>query len=131
MTVYASLDDIGRLWRELTSAEQERAAALLPVISAMFRLKAKSRGYDLDTLIEEDEDFELLVRSAVVDVISYNMALSSNDSAGAVSQVSESALGYSQTVSYSTPKTDDLYVPESVWKKLGFKKQRFGVMEVF
>lgn len=131
MTVYASLDDIGRLWRRLTAAEQERAEAMLPVISAMFRLKAKSRGYDLETMMEEDEDFALLVKSAVVDVISYNMDLSSDSSTGSVSQVSESALGYQQTVSFATPKSDDLYIPESVWKKLGFKKQRFGVLEVY
>lgn len=131
MNSYASIDDITEMWRALTSEEMDRAAAMLPVIGAMFRMRAQDRGKDLDTLIEEDEDYALVVKSAVVDVISYNMAISSDNPNGAISQLSESALGYSQTVSYATPKTDDLYVPESVWKKLGLKRQRYGSIEVF
>lgn len=131
MVNYATLDDVRAMWRPLTTEESERAESMLPVIGAMFRIRAKNRGEDLDTLIEEDEDYALIVKSAAVDVVSYNMALTSTDVNGSVSQVSESALGYSQTVSYATPKTDDLYIPESVWKKLGFKRQRYGTMEVF
>lgn len=132
MDNYASVDDIRALWRHLTSEEAERAEALLPVIGALFRQRMRARDKDLDTLIEEDEDYRLIVKSAVVDVISYNMALASSDAVTSpIAQVSESALGYSQTVSYATPRADDLYIPESVWKKIGAKRQRYGSMEVF
>ena len=62
MTSYASLDDLTVLWRPMTPEEQQRASALLPVVSASLRQEAKKRGRDLEAMLEADEDLREVAR---------------------------------------------------------------------
>lgn len=48
---YATLADVQALKRPLTAAEQERATALIPVISSLIRYEAKKTGRNFDEMI--------------------------------------------------------------------------------
>lgn len=51
MSYYATLDDIQKLKRNLTAEEQERATALIPVVSSLIRYEAEKTGRDFDEMI--------------------------------------------------------------------------------
>ena len=51
MSIYATVEDIQTLKRPLTASEQERAEALLPVVSSLIRYEAKKTGRDFDEMI--------------------------------------------------------------------------------
>lgn len=55
MSNYATVEDIQKLKRPLTAAEQERAEALLPVVSSLIRYEAKKTGRDFDEMIMRSE----------------------------------------------------------------------------
>lgn len=48
---YATVADIQALKRPLTAPEQERAAALIPIVSDLIRHEAKKTGRDFDNMI--------------------------------------------------------------------------------
>ena len=45
---FATVEDIQTLWRPLSSSEQSRAAALLPLVSDELRVLARDVNVDLD-----------------------------------------------------------------------------------
>lgn len=55
MSNYATVEDIQTLKRPLTASEQERAEALLPVVSSLIRYEAKKTGRDFDEMIMRSE----------------------------------------------------------------------------
>lgn len=55
MSIYATVEDIQTLKRPLTASEQERAEALLPIVSSLIRYEAKKTGRDFDEMIMRSE----------------------------------------------------------------------------
>ena len=55
MSNFATVEDIQTLKRPLTASEQERAEALLPVVSSLIRYEAKKTGRDFDEMIMRSE----------------------------------------------------------------------------
>lgn len=55
MSNYATVEDIQKLKRALTASEQERAEALLPVVSSLIRYEAKKTGRDFDEMVMRSE----------------------------------------------------------------------------
>lgn len=55
MSDYATVADIQTLKRPLTAVEQERAAALIPLVCSLIRYEAKKTGRDFDRMIYESE----------------------------------------------------------------------------
>lgn len=55
MSIYATVEDIQTLKRPLTASEQERAEALLPVVSSLIRYEAKKTGRDFDEMVMRSE----------------------------------------------------------------------------
>lgn len=51
MSNFATVEDIQTLKRPLTASEQERAEALLPVVSSLIRFEAKKTGRDFDEMV--------------------------------------------------------------------------------
>ena len=131
--VYAKVSDIAAMGVTLTPAQQETAAVLLEQASAKLRLEAFGRGADIDALIADStrgEDFALAVGSVVVSsVIRALNALSAPGSA-AVSQESQSGLGYSATWTYVNAG-QSLYFLRNELKDLGLTDQRYGALEVY
>lgn len=128
---YATVQDVTTLYRTLTTAEQTKAAAYIPIISSALREEAKKVGRDLEGMILDDPDLlnvakEITVR-AVASVLSTNI---STESGGDISQFSQSALGYSISGTYANPG-GGIYFKTSELKRLGLKKQRYGAMEFY
>lgn len=127
-TTYTTLDDITALWRAMTPAETERATALIPVVEDTIRQYARQRRKDLDTMIAEGKILLNVFKSVVVQVVGRTLT---QDTAGeAMSQMSQSALGYSVSGTYLVPG-GGVYVKKSEYAILGLRTQRFSALEIY
>jgi phage protein gp19/gp15/gp42 family protein len=125
---FATVEDLQTLWRLLKSDERKRAEALLKIVSDSLRVEAKKVRKDLDVLVAEDSSFASVVKSVTVDVVARTLMTSTEQEP--MTQFAESALGYSVSGSYLVPG-GGLFIKDSELKRLGLKKQRFGVMEIY
>ena len=128
MENFATVEDVQTLWRTLKFDEKERAEALLEVVSHSLRVEAKKVGKNLDGLVLTDPSFASVVKSVTVDVVARTLMTSTNQEP--MTQFSESALGYSVSGSYLVPG-GGLFIKDSELKRLGLKKQRYGVMDIY
>ena len=128
MENFATVEDVQTLWRTLKFDEKERAEALLEVVSHSLRVEAKKVGKDLDWLVLTDPSFASVVKSVTVDVVARTLMTSTNQEP--MTQFSESALGYSVSGSYLVPG-GGLFIKDSELKRLGLKKQRYGVIDIY
>ena len=128
MENFATVEDVQILWRTLKFDEKERAEALLEVVSHSLRVEAKKVGKDLDGLVATDPSFATVVKSVTVDVVARTLMTSTNQEP--MTQFTESALGYSVSGSYLVPG-GGLFIKDSELKRLGLKKQRYGVIDIY
>jgi hypothetical protein len=128
MKNFATVDELQELWRPLKLDEQKRAEALLKVVSASLRVEAEKVGKDLDKLVVANESYACVVKSVVVDVVARTLMTSTDQEP--MTQVSEGALGYTWSGSYLVPG-GGLFIKDSELKRLGFKKQRYGVIDIY
>ncbi|MDX5003919.1 MULTISPECIES: phage Gp19/Gp15/Gp42 family protein [Streptococcus] len=128
MEDFATVDELQELWRPLKLDEQKRAEALLKVVSASLRVEAEKVGKDLDKLVVANESYACVVKSVVVDVVARTLMTSTDQEP--MTQVSEGALGYTWSGSYLVPG-GGLFIKDSELKRLGFKKQRYGVIDIY
>ena len=128
MKTFATIEDITDLWRSMTPAETERAYALLPVVSDTLREEAKRVGKDLDKMVEESPTYANVVKSVVVDVIARTLLTSTEDEP--MTQVSQSALGYSWSGTYLVPG-GGIFIKKTELAKLGLRRQRYGVIDFY
>lgn len=125
---FASIDDLENLWRKVEIHELCRSEELLRTVSHVLRVEAKKVKKDLDLLVKSDESYSYLVKSVVVDIVARTLMTSTNQEP--MTQYSESALGYSVSGSFLVPG-GGLFIKDSELKRLGFKKQRFGVIDFY
>ena len=128
MENFATVDDLKKLWRALKFDEEKRAEALLEVVSHSLRIEAKKVGKDLDRLVATNPSFAMVVKSVTVDVVARTLMTSTDQEP--MTQVAESALGYSFSGSYLVPG-GGLFIKDSELKRLGLKKQRYGVIDIY
>lgn len=128
MTPFATVDDLTNLWRQMSADEQNRAEALLPVVSNRLRLEAERVGKNIDKMIEESEVYKDVVKSVTVDIVARTLMTSTNQEP--MTQYSESALGYSVSGTFLTPG-GGLFIKRDELKALGLRKQRYGVVETY
>ncbi len=128
MADFATIDDITNLWRPMTPAETDRATALLPVVSDNLRIEADKVGKDLDEMVADNETYANVVKSVVVDIVSRALMTSTNQEP--MTQMSESALGYSFQGSFLVPG-GGLFIKKSELARLGLRKQRYGVIDFY
>lgn len=122
---FATVDDIQTLWRPLTAEEQSRAEALLPLVSDEIRVLGKNVGKDIDEAIELDPTYGSVVKIVTVDVVS--RILRQSTQGDAMTQESQSGLGYSWSGSYAVPGggiANAIMINDL--KKLGLLKQQIG-----
>ena len=122
---FATVDDIQTLWGPLTAEEQSRAEALLPLVSDEIRVLGKNVGKDIDEAIELDPTYGSVVKIVTVDVVS--RILRQSTQGDAMTQESQSALGYSWSGSYAVPGggiANAIMINDL--KKLGLLKQQIG-----
>jgi hypothetical protein len=126
--VYATVDDLSSYWRTMTSDEQTRAAVLLESVSAELRIIATSVNKDLDDMIADSDDYGMLVKSVVMDTVA--RILNQSTTGEAMSQISESAMGYTQSGTYLVPGGGSTILNRDL-KRLKLKKQQVSSVEVW
>ena len=128
MSDFATIQDITILFRPLTVAETERARALLPIVSDSLRFEAQKVGKDLDAMVESNPALANVAKSVTVDVV--GRTLNTSTKAEPTTQFSQSALGYSVSGSYLVPG-GGLFIKKSELARLGLRRQRIGVLEIY
>ena len=119
MKPFVTLKDISLLFRDLSSLEERKASALLEVVSDSLRQEAKKVGKDLDEMIKNGEVYENVVKSVAVDIIARNLMTSTD---------SEPMEQFSGT--YLVPG-GGLFIKKSELSRLGLKRQRIGVLDIW
>lgn len=128
MSDFATLDDVKKLFRSLSSSEAERAEALLPIVSDSIRQEAKKRGKDIDEMLKEGELLSNVLKSVTVDVVA--RALMTSTDSEPMTQVTQSALGYSASGTFLVPG-GGLFIKKSELARLGLRRQRYGVIDFY
>nr|DAX46973.1 MAG TPA: hypothetical protein [Caudoviricetes sp.] len=128
MTTFATVEDLETLWRSLKFDERKRAEALLKIVSDSLREEAKKVSKDLDKMVLDSPSYKSVVKSVTVDVVARTLMTSTDQEP--MTQMAESAMGYSFSGSYLVPG-GGLFIKESELKRLGFKKQRYGVIDLY
>ena len=122
---FATVSDIETLWRPLTSEEQSRADALLPLVSDEIRVLGKNVGKDIDKEVASDSAYESVVKIVTVDVVS--RILRQSTQGDAMTQEAQSGLGYSWSGTYAVPGGGIANaILRNDLKKLGLLKQQMG-----
>lgn len=126
-SAFATVTDITTLWRPLTAAETTRAEALLLPVSDELRLLASYVGKDMDAMVSASEVYANVVKVVTVDVVS--RVLRQSTEGDAMTQESQSALGYSWSGTYAVPGGGIANaIMKNDLKKLGLLNQSIGVM---
>lgn len=125
---FATISDVTTLWRPMTPEETDRCEGLLKTVSASLRVEANKVGKDLDAMISEDENLAEVARSVTVDVVARTLMTSTN--AEPMTQMSESALGYTISGTYLVPG-GGLFIKKSELARLGLKRQQCGVIDLW
>lgn len=135
MKPFATVQDLTDLWRPLKNNETTRAEKLLEVVSDSLRVEAKKVGKDLDKMAESTEEnptenlsFANVVKSVTVDIVARTLMTSTEQEP--MTQMSESALGYSFQGSFLVPG-GGLFIKKSELARLGLRKQRYGVIDFY
>lgn len=128
MDAFATLDDLANLWRNPKSTEVIKAEELLIVVSDSLRYEASKVGKNLDEMIEQNKALATVAKSVTVDVVARTLMTSTDTEP--MSQMSQSALGYSVTGTYLVPG-GGLFIKKSELSRLGLRRQRVGVMDIY
>ena len=125
---FATLEDMTILWRAMTPSEEKRADALLKIVSDSLRVEASKVGKNLDNMVESDEAYASVVKSVTIDATARTLMTSTNSEP--LSQMSQSALGYTVSGTYLVPG-GGLFIKKSELARLGLRRQRIGVMDLY
>ncbi|WP_281522478.1 phage Gp19/Gp15/Gp42 family protein [Mogibacterium timidum] len=128
MSNYATIEDIKALWKTLTTSEQERAEALLPIVCDSLRHEANMVGKDLDKMIKNSPSLLNVTKSVTVDVVARTL-MTSTDTEPMV-QFSQSAMGYTTSGTFLVPG-GGLFIKESELARLGLRRQSLGVIDIY
>ena len=130
MSDFATVSDVQTLWRDLSTAEIERTEELIPIICNALRYEATKVGKDLDAMIEQNPFLSDVAKSVTVDII--QRILRQSTQGEAMSQESQSALGYTWSGTYAVPGGGIASaIMKNDLKRLGLRKQRYGAMELY
>lgn len=128
MANFATIEDIEKLWRNLKPAERERAEGLLGIVSDSLRVEADKVGKNLDELAADSDAYASVLKSVTVDVVARTLMTSTDQEP--MTQMTESALGYSYSGSFLVPG-GGLFIKDTELKRLGLKRQRYGVIDPY
>ena len=130
MNNFATVENVITSWGPLTPAQQTRVSELLEDISNALRYEAIKVGKDLDKMIEAEPTLASVAKMVTVDII--ERILRQDKSGEAMSQFSESALGYSVSGTYAIPGGGAANaIMNNDLKRLGLKRQRYGVVDLW
>jgi hypothetical protein len=127
MSNLATIEDIEALWRRMSDQETERAEHLLEIVSDSLRYEAQKVGKDLDRMIEVTPSLANVAKSVTVDVVARTLMTSTNTEP--MTQMSQSALGYSVSGTYLVPG-GGIFIKKAELARLGLRKQRLGAIDL-
>lgn len=123
-----TLEDLKILFRPLTQAEELKADRLINTVYEILQQEAKRVGKDLQTMIDQGDLSLRVLQSVIADIVGRTLMTATNQEP--VSQFTQSALGYSVSGTYLVPG-GGIYVKKSELARLGLRRQRVGVMDVY
>lgn len=130
---YATLSDVIVLsGQKYTAEEQDRIAALIPLISDALRTEAVKVDRDLDEMIAKDQTgaYGNTVKLVTVDIVVRVMRQSFEGDP--LTQESQAALGYSWSGTYTIAGGGiAASILKNDLKRLGLKKQRYGWVNIY
>ena len=126
MSNFATIEDIQHTWRDLTATEIMRAEQLLPIVCDSLREEAFKAGKDLDKMIEDRSTLANVAKSVTIDVVA--RILMTDTHAEPMTQMTQSALGYSVSGTYLVPG-GGLFIKRSELARLGLRRQRYGTVD--
>ena len=130
MADFVTTEDIIVLWRPLSADESTRAAALLPLVSDALRVCAQNVNVDLDSKAADDAAYASMLKLVTVDIVS--RVLRQNTTGEAMSQESQSGLGYSWSGTYAVPGGGIANaIMNNDLKKLGLLRQSIGAVQLW
>lgn len=129
-STYATVADVVTLFRALTNDEQTRVESLLPIISDELRYRAYLVNRDLDQMIIETPVLANVAKEVTVSAVS--RILRQGTTGEAMTQESQSGLGYSWSGTYAVPGggIGNAILPSDL-KRLGIKRARVGVIDFY
>lgn len=128
MANFATIEDMEKLWRNLKPAERERTEGLLEIVSDSLRVEADKVGKNLDEQAADSDAYASVLKSVTVDVVARTLMTSTDHEP--MTQMTESALGYSYSGSFLVPG-GGLFIKDTELKRLGLKRQRYGVIDPY
>ena len=128
MGFFATLEDLGLLWRPLKDEEKPRAEALLGVVSDSLRMEADKAGRDLDAMIAAKPALATVVKSVTVDVVARVLMTSTEQEP--LSQFTQTAGPYTASGTYLVPG-GGIFIKKSELARLGLRRQRMGVLDIY
>lgn len=128
MNPFATLEELEILWRPLKVDEMLRSEKLLEIVSDSLREEAKRVNKNLDEMVAESVSYANVVKSVTVDIVARTLMTATDQEP--MTQMSESALGYSFTGSFLVPG-GGMFIKKTELARLGLRRQRFGVMDFY
>ena len=131
MTAFATLEEVLEITgKNYSTIDQERIAALLPLVSDALRYEAEKAGKDIDKMINASEAYASIVKLVTVDIVVRAMRQSLEGDP--VTQESQAAIGYSWSGTYTIPGGGVANaIMKNDLKRLGLKRQRIGVIDMY
>ncbi len=128
-TVYATISDIETIrCTTLSTAEAAKAQSLLNAVSADIRLRGDGYGVNVDEKVSDSEDYAEVVKSVCVNTV--NRALSQTSGTEGLSQISQTALGYTLHGTFANPG-NAYYISKNDLLRLGFGKQYYRGRDIY
>lgn len=126
---YATVSEVEVFYKKLDADEYEKCCALLKALSDDLRWKAIQCGKNLDTMIENGLPLSVVKEVLIGAAIRF---MRQNMNGEAMTQMTQSALGYSVSGTYAVPGggIGNAFL-RSDYKRLGLNKQRIGVLDFY
>lgn len=127
MSNITTTNDLIERWRALDSSEIAKAEVLIADYEAYLHLFATDRGVDLDEKMTDD-NFKRVFVAVVCDCVANEMT--NTIESPAMSQMSQSALGYSVSGTFLNPG-GGLFIRNNQLKQLGLLKQKLKAVNLY
>ena len=131
MSAFADLADVQTLTgMTYSEAEQGRINALLLMVSDALCWEAERVGQNLQQMIYENDALASVAKMVTVDIVV--RVLRQSQEGEPMSQESQSALGYTWSGTYAVPGGGiSGAIMRNDLKRLGIKRQRYGVIDLW
>ena len=116
MSNFATVADLEKYWRPLTTEEQTRAEFLIEIASSRLRIEAQKAGIAINDRVAYDEDYALAVELVVMDAV--KRAIATPIDTPPVDNFSQSAGPYSENYRFTNP-SGDLWFKKAELRPIG------------